>query len=400
MAKKTLAEAAEAILAGNLRANGDGDKFGAGSSQSGVSTPGQSGKAKDLGGPTTSEKDAGGESVDKLAKATPPGGAPPVGPEKGEKLSEEHDDDDDDDVSKAMGDIDNDGDHDMDDHDAEKKEKKDKKDVKEEADIPDIEPVSSKVAAYVKSKTGVSVSEDISAIFSGEKLSEEFKAKATKIYEAAVIATATKVCEGIESQYAELLETTTDAIQEELTEKVDDYLNYMVEEWVKDNEIAIEKGLRAELVEDFIGGLRTLFVEHFIDIPEDKVQVVEELTDKVVELEERLNEEINRGIAINKKLSEQVRTNVLRTVTEGLTETQVEKLNSLAEGVDFTDEEEYKTNLTTLRESYFPKAGPAKALLGEGLDTAKSEPVVTEDEKKVNPEMAAYVAAISKTRPV
>lgn len=275
----------------------------------------------------------------------------------------------------------------------------DHKDLQEEEGLglPEVQPVSDRVKSYVKGKTGVNVAEDIEAIFAGEELSEAFMKKARKIYEAAVIATAITVCEEIESEYAETLEIVAEQLQEEMTEKVDDYLNYMVEEWVRENEIAIETGLKAELTEDFITGLRNLFVEHYIDIPEEKVNVVEELAKKVEELEESLNEEIQRGVSLKKQLSEQTRHNILRNVAEGLTETQVEKLNSLAEGVEFTTSKEFKNSLITLRESYFPtKSASKKQVLEEEVNGDGS----FEEEKKISSEMDQYVKAISKTRPV
>lgn len=263
--------------------------------------------------------------------------------------------------------------------------------------LPEVQPVSDRVKSYVKGKTGVNVAEDIEAIFAGEELSEAFMKKARKIYEAAVIATATTVCEEIEAEYAETLEVVAEQLQEEMTEKVDDYLNYMVEEWVRENEIAIETGLKAELTEDFITGLRNLFVEHYIDIPEEKVNVVEELAKKVEELEESLNEEIQRGVSLKKQLSEQTRHNILRNVAEGLTETQVEKLNSLAEGVEFTTSKEFKNSLITLRESYFPTKGASKKQV---LEEEVSGDGSFEEEKRIPSEMDQYVKAISKTRPV
>lgn len=421
MTKRTLAEAAQEILGANLSAKmGHGEPFGAGKTASGVNTPGQSGKAEDMGGPIASAADAGvAAAVAKAPRATPPGATPPVGSEpaknlmKGEPgkdrakasasgiVEEEeggsHSNFKKDTTKKPM-ELGEEKDDDDDDKDMDDKDDDDKDDMHEEGlGLPEVEPVSQRVKSYVQSKTGVNVAEDIEAIFAGEELSEAFMTKARKIYEAAVIAAATNVCEEIESQYAETLDVVAEQLQEELTEKVDDYLNYMVEEWVSENEIAIETGLKAELTEDFISGLRNLFVEHYIDIPEDKVNVVEELAKKVEELEESLNEEIERGVKLNKQLAEQTRRNVLHTVSEGLTETQTEKLYALSEGVDFSTAEEYKDNLLTLRESYFPtKAASKKQVLEEEVTGDGTFDV----EKTVPTEMQQYVKAISKTRPV
>lgn len=391
MVRKTLAEAASGIIQGKNRAETDKtqEPFGAGKNQSGVMAPGQTGKAEDLGGQDV--YDDKHESIEQGQAAVKPANPPgSVGLDKGEvkmnKLSDKAD-------ATAPGPKDHDGSDDP---------AEDLSSDSDEAElgIPDVEGVPEKVKAYVQKRTGVrkAVSEDIDAIFSGENLSEEFKEKARTIYEASIIAAATAVCEGIEAQYAELLEQVTEQLQEEMTEKVDDYLNYMVEEWVKDNEIAIESGLRAELAEDFIGGLKSLFTEHYMDIPEEKVQVVEELAAKVEELEASLNEQTARNIEMNKALSEQFRTNVLRQVSEGLTETQFAKLSSLAEGVDFTTVDEFRDNLVTIRESYFP----SKPVTQSKLEEEVSGDGFFDDEKKVvteqlEPGIDLYVKAISKT---
>jgi hypothetical protein len=183
--------------------------------------------------------------------------------------------------------------------------------------------------------------EDIDALMSGENLSEEFVQKAATIFEAAVVARAEEVIAEAEAELLEQFENAIEEVKEDLATKVDDYLNYVVEQWMKENEIAIEKGLRAEIVEDFIGGLRNLFIEHYIDIPADKVDVVEELTTRVEELESSLNEQITHGIELKKELNEQKKIEAIYTACEGLTQTQVEKLKSLAEGVEYTTEEEF-----------------------------------------------------------
>ena len=246
-----------------------------------------------------------------------------------------------------------------------------------------------------KEKMKEKMQEDIDALMSGENLSEEFVAKASTIFEAAVIARAEEVIAEAEEQLIEQFEAAVEEIKEDLAAKVDDYLNYMVEEWIKDNEIAIEKGLRAEIVEDFITGLKGLFEEHYIDIPEDKVDVIGELTEKVDELESALNEQINRGIELSKALNEQIKIEAIYTACEGLSQTQVEKLKSLAEGVEFTTEEEFVTKLETLKESYF------KADVKVASTAALDDEVHIEDEKKskasADPMMDIYSKTISQT---
>ena len=237
--------------------------------------------------------------------------------------------------------------------------------------------------------------EDLDALLSGENLSEEFVQKASTIFEAAVIARAEEVIAEAEVALQEQFEAAVEEIKEDLAAKVDDYLNYMVEEWMKENEIAIEKGLRAEIVEDFITGLKGLFEEHYIDIPSEKVDVVGELTDKVEELEAALNEQISKGVELTKELNEQKKIEAIYTACEGLTQTQVEKLKSLAEGVEFTTEEEFATKLSTLKESYFK--AEVKVADNSSLD---DEVQIEEDKKPVassDPMMELYSKTISQT---
>jgi hypothetical protein len=237
--------------------------------------------------------------------------------------------------------------------------------------------------------------EDMEALMSGENLSEEFVQKASTIFEAAVIARAEMVIEEAEAALMEQFEIAIEEVKEDLAAKVDDYLNYMVEEWVKDNEIAIEKGLRAEIVEDFITGLKGLFEEHYIDIPADKVDVVEELTSKVEELEEAYNEQIKSAIEMKKELNEHKKFEAIYAACEGLTQTQVEKLKSLAEGVEFNTDEEFATKLSTLKESYFKsdvKVADSSALDEVLVEEEKKEKVISDD-----PSINIYAKTISQT---
>ena len=218
--------------------------------------------------------------------------------------------------------------------------------------------------------------EDMDALLSGENLSEEFVSKATTIFEAAVIARAEEVIVEAEEQLMEEFEIAVEAIKEDLAAKVDAYLNYMVEEWMKDNELAIQSGLKAEITEEFLTGLRDLFIEHHIDIPEDKVDIVEELSAQLEATEAVLNEEIARGIQLSQALNEQKKFEAIYTACEGLSQTQVEKMKSLAEGVDFTTEEEFTTKLDILKESYFKS--DVKVASTDALD----DEVLIEEEKK------------------
>jgi hypothetical protein len=246
-----------------------------------------------------------------------------------------------------------------------------------------------------KEKMKEQMEQDVDALLSGENLSEEFKDKATTIFEAAVIARTQAVMEDIEQALFEEFEVAVEEIKEDLATKLDDYINYMAEEWLKENQLAVEKGLRAEIVESFINGMKDLFTEHYIDIPEEKVDVVEELTTKVQELEDSLNEQIQSAVELKKELNESKKTEAIHAVCEGLTQTQVEKMKSLAEGVDFTTDEEFADKLVTLRESYFNEP-----VITSG-SSALNEEVHIEDDKKptghVDAEIAQYAQTISKT---
>jgi hypothetical protein len=239
------------------------------------------------------------------------------------------------------------------------------------------------------------IQEDINALFADDStISEDFKSKAATIFEARVLDRVQQIEESIETKYAGMLEEAVEEIKQDLTEKVNDYLGYVVEQWVKENEIAIESGLRSEITEDFIAGLRNLFAEHYIDVPSEKVDLVDELATKVEELEGKLNEEIEYGIHLMKSLVESTKEIVAREVTEGLTATQAEKIKSLAESVEFSTEEEYKTKLETIRENYFPSS------LKKAEESQLHETVEEETDKKVSadPLIESVSKAISKTK--
>ncbi len=237
--------------------------------------------------------------------------------------------------------------------------------------------------------------EDVSALFSDDStISEEFKSKASTIFEARINDRVAQIEEEVEVRYASMFEEAVEEIKNDLTTKVNDYLEYVVEQWMADNEIAIESGLRSEITEDFIAGLRNLFAEHYIDVPEDKVDLVEELASKVEELETKLNEEIETNIEYKKALTEAIKEQLTVEVCEGLTATQVEKIKSLAESVDFSTEEEFKEKLETLRENYFP-SGIQKASVSQLQEQFED----TEEKKAIHdPFISAVSQAISKTK--
>ena len=313
--------------------------------------------------------------------ATPPGATPPVGSEPMQKLASQ--------PQETMG----------------------RTDISHATQSPstDYSAIRDRIAGKLATQTfeknpgatfqsygeSIDMSDDVNALLEGESLSEEFKAKATTIFEAAVLSRVEAVAAEVEAQLTEEFTVAVETIKEELAAKVDDYLNYMVEEWMKENELAIESGLRAEIVEDFIGGLRNLFVEHYIDIPADKVDVVEELTNKVGELEGSLNEQINKSIELTKELNEQKKIEAIYTACEGLTQTQVEKMKSLAESVEFTTGEDFAQKLETLKESYFKSE--VKVASNAALD---DEVHIEEETKKTtfaDPSMELYAKTISQT---
>jgi hypothetical protein len=241
------------------------------------------------------------------------------------------------------------------------------------------------------------IKEDVASLFADDSsISDDFKSRAATIFEARVFDRVTQIQEQLETEYAGQLAEAVDTIKAELTEKVDDYLNYVVEQWMDENEIAIESGLRSEITEDFIAGLRNLFAENYINVPEDKVDLVEELASKVEDLENKLNEEIETNVQYKKQLTEAVKVQLVNEVCEGLTATQVEKIKSLAESVEFSTEEEFKDKLETIRENYFP-SGMKKADVAQLHETVDDE---DSNEKKVvsDPYVASVMQAISKTK--
>lgn len=242
----------------------------------------------------------------------------------------------------------------------------------------------------------VDMSEHVEALLAGEELSEEFKEKAKTIFEAAVKQKVAEEIEVLEEAFAATLEEEVSRINEELSSNVDDYLNYVVEQWTAENEVAIEASLRSELTEEFISGLRNLFAEHYIDIPEEKVSVVEEMGNKVAELEEKLNEEIERNVALSKMLNESKTNEILFDACDGLTDTQAEKLKSLAEGIEYSNINEYAQKISVLKENYFSTAVKTDNVL-DSIDTSSDGKSMISEE--LSGPMAAYVRSLGKTLP-
>ena len=266
----------------------------------------------------------------------------------------------------------------------------------EEADEDEEEETPMENKKLKKEDLEIDVKEDIEAIVNGEDLSEEFKTKASTIFEAAVSA---KVLSEVNSRIDEL-ETSykkeiTEAKEEHLstvTEKVDGYLNYVTEEWMKENELAVEKGIRSELVEDFMTGLKNLFTEHYIDIPEEKVDLVDDLFEKVEELEQKLDESINTSVDIKKELADYKKSETLREVSEDLADTEKEKLGKLADGIDFEDKSQYSEKLEVIKENYFPKQ--QSETITEELENTEKEQ--DSSEPVVDPIMSKYASALTR----
>ena len=243
--------------------------------------------------------------------------------------------------------------------------------AKEEVESEEEEISEEEVVA--EAEEGIDIEEDVNALLGGEELSEEFREKAKMIFEAALNSKVKEIQEALEVQYAEQLEAEKEGLKEELTDRVDAYLEYVAEEWMVENALAIEHGLKTEMTESFLSGMKGLFEEHYVTIPEDKYDVLESMVEKLDDMETKLNEQIEKNISLNKRLAESVADGILDSVSEGLALSQKEKLASLAESVEFESEEEYREKLETLKESYFSRTPATKSeapqTLSEGVDS-------------------------------
>ena len=245
---------------------------------------------------------------------------------------------------------------------------------------------------YKVTPQDIDIKDDVKALFGNEDLSEEFKDKAATVFEAAVVSKINEHIDIYNTTVQSSYEEDVKAIKEEMAEKMDSYMDYVVEQWADENKLAIEQGLKAELTEDFMKGLKGLFEEHYIDIPEEKVDVVEELAAKNEELQSQLNAEIERNVEIKKDLDENSREKMVSSVSEGLTETQKDKFKTLAEGIEFSDKETYQKKLETIKESYFVEETQKEVTSPIG-DT---EEPLDEEVKQPKGSMAGYVNAISR----
>ena len=281
----------------------------------------------------------------------------------------------------------------------EKEDKKDEKEVKEmdhmDKDKKKMEPVK---AGYMKSSYKMKkeeVDEHMNALVAGQDdLSEEFKTKAATVFESAVNSKVKEIAEAMEADVQTNYEQDIAKAKEELTEKVDSYLSYVVEEWMKENEIALERGIKGEIAEDFISGLKKLFAEHYIDVPDEKYNVLEDQASKIEDLEKKLNEQIEKNVELNKDNADKSRKEIMAEVASDLADTAKEKFAKLAEEIEWSDAESFKKKCETIKESYFGKKEEVKDKLD---DVAAGDEASNED---LSQAMAAYTAAISKTKDI
>jgi hypothetical protein len=339
------------------------------------STPGQTGSWEDLGGPTPENY----KSDDDSAKLNTPGatlkqvkdvvnkGAKPAEAMKAVKEDEEVEYDEDEELLE---------------------ETEEEEIVAESEESEEVEEETEEVEEVVEEE--FSIEEDVNALLEGEELSEEFQEKARTIFEAALRSKVSQIKEAIEQEYATALAEEVQEIKSELSERVDSYLEYVADEWIQENALVIEHGLKTEMTESFLQGMRGLFEEHYVSIPEDKYDVLESMVEKLDEMETKLNEQIEKNVSLNKRLAESVADGIFEQVADGLADTQKDKLASLAESVEFESEEEYREKLETLKESYFPSRTVSPSArtetLSEGLEAAP---------ESISGSMATYLKTLS-----
>ena len=357
---------------------------------SGVTTPGQTGAWEDLGGPTPENYRPDDDSAKlkdpsatlaqvknvvnaKAAKAA----AVKEETEEEEDLVDEEEVDEDEEVVAEAADEDED-------EKEEKGEKKHKEGKKEDKDDEEDEM-----------KEEFDIEEDVNALLAGEELSEEFQEKARTIFEAAIRSKVSEIKEELQETYENALVEEVQFIKNELTERVDTYLEYVADEWIQENALAVEHGLKTEMTESFLQGMRGLFEDHYVSIPEDRYDVIESMVDKLDEMEEKLNEQIERNVALNRRLAESVADVIFADVAEGLALSQKDKLASLAENVEFDGEENYREKLVTLRESYFPTRN-AGTQRDDSETLSESVSYDTNLTESVSPSMEAYLQTLSR----
>ena len=341
-------------------------------------TPGQTGTVEDLGGPTPQNY----KSDDDSAKLKTPGqtlkqvkdivnkGAKPADPMPAGMKEEE----------EVEGDV------------VAEDEVVTDEVVSEEEEASTDEVVSEEETSEEEEVIEYSVEDDLNALIQGEELSEEFREKAATIFEAAINSKVKGIQEELTASYEEKLVEEVASIKEELKDRVDSYLEYVADEWIAENQLAVESGLKEEMTESFISGMKSLFEEHYVTIPEEKYDVIESMVDKLDEMEGKLNEQIEKNIALNKRLAESVSDVVFAEVTDGLAQTQKDKLAGLVDNVEFESETAYREKLNTLRESYFP----TKVAQRNTAENLTEEAGSTDYTSSVSPTMEAYLKTLTR----
>jgi len=378
--------------------SGDKGMPKAASNAAGVSTPGNDGSWEDLGGPTPENY----KTDDESAKLKTPGaslaqvknvvnkGAKP-GDQTAGKLKKEE--------SEPEGEV-------VAEEEVSTEETVAESEVAEKEVVEEVEETPSELRKKVKeaidtpeevvaeseTKEETSVEEDVNALLQGEELSEEFQAKAKTIFEAAINSKVAAVKEELEADHIKAIKEETAELKADLTERTDSYLEYVADEWMQENKLAVDQGIKAELSESFMTGLKSLFEEHYVSIPEDKYDVLESMVNKLDDMESKLNEQIERNVALNRRLAESTSDGILSEVSEGLAVTQKEKLASLAESVEFESEADYREKLVTLRESYFPTVATSAQRDNSENISEESSP----SEEKVSGSMANYLSTMNR----
>ena len=274
------------------------------------------------------------------------------------------------------------------------KKEEDKKEVKEDSIEEEL------TADLESSLVEIEIDDDLSAISEALELTEENAEKAKTIFKAAVTSKVAEIKENLDTQYQAELKTTVETVKADLAEGVDKYLTYCAEEWTKENELAIERGLRSEMTENFIEGLKTLFVEHYVDVPEDKYNVIDELANRLDEMESKLDGEVQNNMDITEELETLKRVNVISAASSDLTDSQKEKLSSLAEGVEYKTEEDFAEKISEVKNAYFPAEGGQKIVEETLVVEGANEFEVEKTEKVLDPILARYSQAISNHRPL
>ena len=340
-------------------------------------TPGQTGTVEDLGGPTPQNY----KSDDDSAKLKTPGqtlkqvkdivnkGAKPADPMPAGMKEEE----------EVEGDV-----------VAEDEVVTDEVVSEEEASTDEV--VSEEETSEEEEVIEYSVEDDLNALIQGEELSEEFREKAATIFEAAINSKVKGIQEELTASYEEKLVEEVASIKEELKDRVDSYLEYVADEWIAENQLAVESGLKEEMTESFISGMKSLFEEHYVTLPEEKYDVIESMVDKLDEMEGKLNEQIEKNIALNKRLAESVSDVVFAEVTDGLAQTQKDKLAGLVDNVEFESETAYREKLNTLKESYFPTQKAQR----NTTENLTEETGSTDYTSSVSPSMEAYLKTLTR----